>query len=213
MGTIRVAAIVPHTLTDGPGERVSLYMQGCSIRCPGCQNAHIWDHHGGEEVSIATLAERLMGYHLPITILGGEPFDQVQALAKLLAIMKVRQPATHVIVYTGYTYEQLWERDDVLVWIALSFMDVLVDGPYVHTHDDAQLQYRGSRNQRVIDIPATRASRNPYTRHYTVHTIDWDSPELVITNDGAILGAAGVIDLVSDTSSPARRCGQLRGAI
>lgn len=211
MTTMRIARILPHTLTDGPGDRVSLYMQGCSIRCPGCQNASIWDHLGGEERNIRDLAYELLAYQRPITILGGEPFDQSSALFRLLAMLKIRNPSTHIIVYTGYTYEQLWAREDVMAHMAFAFIDVLVDGPYVRDQDDSFVQYRGSRNQRVIDVPATRASLNPFTGVYTIHTLDWDTPELVITNDGTILGAEGVIELVSDSNTAARRCGQLRG--
>lgn len=203
MATLRYAQIISPTYTDGPGKRTSIYFQGCSIRCPGCQSPHLWDALGGFGVPVSAVAAALLATELPITILGGEPFDQPEGLAQLVATMK--GCGRHVIVYSGYTYEQLLERaqTDPNVSIVLGLADVLVDGPFIWQQDDPFVQYRGSRNQRPIDLQATRQTDE-------LVLLDWDTPELVINDRGDMLGAEGLIALISDEGQRTRRCGQTR---
>jgi anaerobic ribonucleoside-triphosphate reductase activating protein len=180
MANIFIATIIAPVYTDGPGERASVYFQGCSIRCPGCQSPHLWGRTGVKPTSVEHVARTLLATDLPVTILGGEPFDQPVALAHLVAILK--SEGRHVIVYSGFTYEQLMIRSltDSAVRTALMACDVLVDGPFVYQQDDAYVQYRGSRNQRPIDMVATRATER-------LALLDWDTPELIVTSDGRIL--------------------------
>lgn len=203
MATLRYATIISPTFTDGPGKRASLYFQGCSIRCPGCQSPHLWESSGGIEAHVTQVARILIATGLPVTILGGEPFDQARALAQLVAVLKAS--GRHVIVYSGYTYEELSERSvlDADVFAVLTLADVLVDGPFIWQQDDPFVQYRGSRNQRPIDLVATRMTGSPVI-------LDWDTPEIVISDAGEILGAEGVIALISDEGRRTRRCGQTR---
>lgn len=203
MGTLRYATIISPTFTDGPGMRTSIYFQGCSIRCVGCQSPQLWDHRGGIEVPVASIARAVLATGLPVTILGGEPFDQACGLAQIVATLK--GCGRHVIVYSGYTYEQLrvHAQDDPDVGAVLGLADVLVDGPFIQQQDDPFVQYRGSRNQRPIDLVATRETG-------VLTVLDWDMPELVISDDGSIFGAEGLIALMSDEGQRTRRCGQWR---
>jgi anaerobic ribonucleoside-triphosphate reductase activating protein len=184
--------------TDGPGKRVSLYVQGCTLRCRGCQSPHLWAKSGGTAMEVADVAEALLAYDLPITIIGGEPLQQAPAVAML--VRRLKDIGRHVIVYTGYTYEELtlqaqssWAIADILLTA-----DVLVDGRYDAAQDDAFVQYRGSRNQRPIDLVATRT-----TGILTV--LNWDEPELIILEDGSLLGAEGLLE----DGTSVRMCGEI----
>jgi anaerobic ribonucleoside-triphosphate reductase activating protein len=174
MTTIRIAGTNDEALTDGPGLRFSIYTQGCSIRCPGCQVPHLWNRNGGREVDVQDLAREAAASGLPVSILGGEPMDQPQALYELLFWIRDGRPdkgvsdvysrprgcPQFIVIYTGYTLEDLLARGDDFVDAALFMADVLVDGPFIQDQDDDYLQYRGSRNQRVIDLKATLANRD-----------------------------------------------------
>ena len=202
--TMRVAQIIQDTYVDGPGQRVALFTQGCSVRRRGCQNAHLWPANGGKAVPVAHLAERLLSTGLPVTITGGEPTDQAAALAQLLRLLCAANPDLHIILYSGRTFEQLLERAEPAILEALNLADVLVDGPYIADLDHPGLQYRGSANQRVIDLPETLRAGNK------VITLDWDTPEIIVTTEGDLLGAVVVaaqfqdLGIVADT----RRCGE-----
>lgn len=200
---MRVAQIIQDTYVDGPGQRVALFTQGCSVHCRGCQNAHLWPTDGGEALPVAHLAERLLSTGLPVTITGGEPTDQADALAQLLRLLCAASPDLHIILYSGRTFEQLLERAEPAILEALNLADVLVDGPYIADLDHPGLQYRGSANQRVIDLPETlRAGK--------VITLDWDTPELIVAETGDLLGAAAVAAQFQDlgTVADTRRCGE-----
>lgn len=201
--TMRVAQIIQDTYVDGPGQRVALFTQDCSVRCRGCQNAHLWLADGGEALPVANLAERLLSTGLPVTITGGEPTDQADALAQLLRLLCAADPDLHIILYSGRIFEQLLERAEPAILEALNLADVLVDGPYIVDLDHPGLQYRGSANQRVIGLPETlRAGK--------VITLDWDTPEIIVTAEGDLLGTVAVaaqfqdLGIVADT----RRCGE-----
>ncbi len=202
--SIRTAGLTWPTRVDGPGTRAALFFQGCSIHCVGCQNKHLWPSDGGQVVTVPSLVRQLLDTGLPLTITGGEPFDQADGLANLLRL--VRAAGRHIIVYSGYTLAQLLSRDEAAVREALELADVLVDGPYVPFLDHPEMQYRGSSNQRPIDLPAT-------LRTGKVVTMDWDTPEVLITPTGDLLGAAGVIAPFSHLgeAEDARRCGKFEG--
>ena len=210
MTKIRIAGTNDEALTDGPGLRFSIYVMGCSIRCPGCQVPHLWNPDGGREVDVQDLAREAAASELPISVLGGEPTDQARALYELLFWIRDNRPdkglddPQFIVVYTGYTLEALLARGDDFVDAALFMADVLVDGPFIQDQDDDYLQYRGSRNQRVIDLKATLADRDR-----APVLIDWDTPEIVLTPEGDLLGAEGLMaDLVGE-GEPARRCGEV----
>jgi len=215
---IRFHSIISPSYVDGPGRRATLFLQGCSIRCPGCQNPHLWpatDGHG-HLASPQALADILIETGLPITISGGEPFDQAADLYNLLYHIKTADPNRHVIVYSGHTFEALLATHRFEILAALALADILVDGPYIQDQDDPLMQYRGSRNQRVIDLPATCA-RPIYDVLTTSGPVllDWDTPELILTTDGDLLAsspiAADFAALGHNTFT--RRCGETGGAL
>ncbi len=208
MATIRVHHLAYNSLTDGPGCRTSVYLQGCSIRCPGCHNQSMWNHQGGEAWDTAILAHTILDQQAPVTILGGEPFDQIEALAALVYGLTHYDPeyVPHIIIYTGYVFIDLLDRvlaheqsqHFLTIWDQIN---VLVDGPFLPRQDDDFVQYRGSRNQRVIDVHATK-------QHAALVYLDWDTPELSITDDGAVVGARGVIQLLQTASHAIPSCGK-----
>lgn len=189
---IQIANIIAPVYTDGPGKRVSVYTQGCTLCCPGCQSSHLWDRSGGESLDIAAVADRLLAYELPVTIIGGEPLQQPQAVAGL--VRKIKEHGRHIILYTGHTYEEL---PDFCINNILPFIDVLVDGRYENEQDDPFVQYRGSRNQRPIDMAATRETGK-------LTLLDWDTPEIIVLENGDIVAAEG---LMSDGEF-SRMCGE-----
>jgi anaerobic ribonucleoside-triphosphate reductase activating protein len=142
-------------IANGPGCRVSLFVQGCSFNCPGCFNGAAKDFDGGEEFTDLVL-EKLFDLAAPdhiagLSILGGEPLHPRNRadVLELVKQFKMRFPKKSVWVWTGY----LWE--DVYDDLASSSVDVLVDGRFEEDRKDLRLQYRGSSNQRVIDVKAS----------------------------------------------------------
>jgi len=205
---LRVSHVVPLSFVDGPGARTSLYLRGCSIGrsspCKGCQSPHLFADEGGDIREVGSLAAELLSTGLPVTLIGGEPLDQSAALLSLLLILKANE--RHVIIYSGYTVEELSLREDE-VQGCLMLADVLVDGRFEQDKDDPFLQWRGSRNQRPINLLAS------WQAGYPVLEQGWDTPTIMITQAGDILGAEGLIDLLAedgDEVKGARRCGQTR---
>jgi anaerobic ribonucleoside-triphosphate reductase activating protein len=203
--SMRIHKIIRESYVDGPGKRTVLFVQGCSIRCcSGCQNKHLWPCEGGRDLPVEFIAGQLLSTGLPITISGGEPFDQADDLARLLGL--IEHEGRHVIFYSGYTFEDLAIYKTTIqpaVEAALRLADVLVDGRYYPRLDSPSMQYRGSSNQRVIDLPATFASGR-------VVCLDWDTPEIILTEAGDLLGAVPVVALFETVGhlGNARRCGQ-----
>ncbi|SHI59469.1 anaerobic ribonucleoside-triphosphate reductase activating protein [Desulfofundulus thermosubterraneus] len=156
---LRVAGIIKESVVDGPGLRLVVFAQGCPRRCPGCHNPHTWDPAGGTLVEVEEVLAMVKKNPLlkGITLSGGEPFAQAGALAYLAR--QVRALGRDVITYTGYTWEELLElaQRDGAVKELLGLSDYIVDGPYIHEKRDLELPFRGSSNQRIIDVPASLA--------------------------------------------------------
>ncbi|NLN06480.1 MAG: anaerobic ribonucleoside-triphosphate reductase activating protein [Firmicutes bacterium] len=154
---LRIAGLHRQSVVDGPGVRTVVFTQGCHHSCPGCHNPQTHDPQGGRLVDINELAaEILSDKHVRgVTFSGGEPFLQPRALAALAGLLKSHQ--IHLVVYSGYTFEELLEkgRQDQATAALLAACDLLVDGPYLQEQRDISLLYRGSRNQRIIDLPAS----------------------------------------------------------
>jgi anaerobic ribonucleoside-triphosphate reductase activating protein len=149
MTTLRVGARLWPTAAEGPGERYALWLQGCSLRCPGCCNPHLFDPAGGESVDVDSLLREVMGAPAEIegvSILGGEPFDQAQAL--LPFVRGVRELELGVIVFTGLSLSELQERTDPAVRGVLSATDLLIDGRFDATYPETRRRWVGSANQR-----------------------------------------------------------------
>ncbi len=156
INNIRLLDIVHGTSVDGPGLRTSIYGAGCTHHCPGCHNPQSWDPNGGVVRSIAEVAEEVLAEDLDVTFSGGDPMFQPEAFTQLAKL--IRQRSTHDIwCYTGYRIEQL-VRDPRRIAL-LEQVDVLVDGPFVQHLRDLSLLFRGSSNQRLIDVQATLAQQ------------------------------------------------------
>src|SRR5262245_28687224 len=148
--SVRVGARVPVTRVEGPGARYALWVQGCSIRCPGCCNPHLFAAAGGERVAVETLLAEIRAAGPAIegvTFLGGEPFEQASALARVAR--GSRGLGLSVMVFSGYTLEELAARvaDDGVAAL-LRYTDVLVDGRYEASRPERTRLWAGSENQR-----------------------------------------------------------------
>lgn len=154
--TLRVLRIVDGTSVDGPGLRTSIYLAGCTHNCPGCHNPQSHDPAGGEEMTVGELMQHIDNEGYNVTFSGGDPLLQATALIPLLQLVKQR--GYNVWLYTGYTWEQI-ETSPTLSQV-LELIDVLVDGRFEHTLKDESLLFRGSSNQRLIDVPATLRTRS-----------------------------------------------------
>jgi len=154
---MRLSGIAQESFVDGPGLRYVIFVQGCPHQCPNCQNPETWDANAGKEFSVRQVA-RMLRQHKKrkrgITFSGGEPFAQAGELADVATA--ARQLGWDVVTYTGFTYEQLIESNDSGIVALLSASDILIDGKYVHELQSLSLKFRGSSNQRVIDMVETR---------------------------------------------------------
>lgn len=148
--------------------RVSLFVSGCTHHCKGCFNAQTWDFAYGKPFD-SEVEEKLMEMLAPdfidgLTLLGGEPFEPTnqRALLPFIRRVKAAYPHKNIWAFSGYTFEQLTGEDTPPVCEAteelLSMIDILVDGEFVEELKDIRLVFRGSSNQRIIDLPRTRAS-------------------------------------------------------
>lgn len=157
---IRLAGIVDESIVDGKGIRMTVFTQGCPHHCPGCHNPQTHDFTGGTEEDTDDIFERFCENPLlrGITFSGGEPFCQPVPLKALAD--RVHSVKKDITIYTGWTYEQLIAMHDPDVDALLSVCDVLVDGPFVEALKDPDLLFRGSENQRLIDMRATRETGN-----------------------------------------------------
>jgi anaerobic ribonucleoside-triphosphate reductase activating protein len=147
--TLRVGARVPVTRVEGPGARYALWVQGCSIRCPGCCNPHLFDATAGAIIAVDALLAEIREVRAAIegvTFLGGEPFEQAAPLARLAA--EARALDLTVMVFSGYTLEELLARADHGVQALLRETDLLVDGRYDATRPERGRRWVGSENQR-----------------------------------------------------------------
>lgn len=162
---MRYLKIYGADIANGPGFRVSLFVSGCARRCPGCFNPESWDPDGGrpfdEDAEARIFSELSKDWCSGLSILGGEPMSRLSdnrlAVYGLVKAVKDRYPWKTIWLYSGYTYEEL--ADDPETRRVLEYVDVLVDGPYVETLKDLGLAFRGSSNQRIIDLTAGRQAR------------------------------------------------------
>lgn len=150
----KLAGIVTDSIVDGPGVRLTVFFQGCPHGCPGCHNPQTHDFNGGMNADTDEILEILRQSKLMtgLTISGGEPFAQRTALMELARGAKAL--GKDVWVYTGYTW------DTLPFFASLNYIDVLVDGPYIERERSLSLLFRGSRNQRLIDVQKSLMSGN-----------------------------------------------------
>ena len=145
---LRVIDIVDGTSVDGPGLRTSIYFAGCDHRCPGCHNPSTWDFRAGYEMTVDQLMRRIIDNDFNVNFSGGDPLYQLQPLTALARAVKTAGKT--IWCYTGFIYEDLLA--DKKYSELLSLIDVLVDGPFIMSLRDPDLPFRGSSNQRLIDL-------------------------------------------------------------
>lgn len=151
---LRVLDIIAGTSVDGPGLRTSIYFAGCNHHCPHCHNPQSWDSNSGKEMSIDEIVDIVKAEDFDVTFSGGDPLLQTERLLHLAhAIKKLGKT---IWCYTGYTYEDI--LDSPTLSSILPYIDVLVDGRFINTLRDISLRFRGSSNQRLIDISKSTSS-------------------------------------------------------
>ena len=156
---MRYAGLIKNDLAAAPGVCVSFFVQGCPLRCPGCHNPESWDFEGGKEFSMKVLADIMNGLSAngierPLCIMGGEPLCTENLFLTTLIIKEVKyyKPDTKIYLWTGYTYEDLKEKQNSRIDYIFDNIDFLIDGPYIQELRDITLSMRGSSNQRIIDL-------------------------------------------------------------
>ena len=154
---MRLSGITNESIVDGPGIRLVVFVQGCHFACPQCHNPESWDLNGGQEFSVPQVmrlikkgSSRKKSTIRGITFSGGEPFLQAYELSQIAK--QVKTFGWDVVTYTGYVYEDLLANQDKGIQSLLNLTDYLIDGLYIHELRDLNLKFRGSSNQRFIEL-------------------------------------------------------------
>ena len=148
--SIRILDIKYGTSVDGIGLRTSLYCAGCENHCVGCHNPQSWDENGGEAIEIEELFRLIVDADMNVTFTGGDPMFHPEGFIQLAQMIKEQTDKT-IWCYTGYRFEKLLTHP--LRRKLVELCDVIVDGRYIEAERDLSLHFRGSRNQRIIDVP------------------------------------------------------------
>ena len=165
---MKYATIKTVDIANGTGVRVSLFVSGCTHRCPDCFNEIAWDFQYGEDFTQDTIdfiLQALAPQHIAgLTLLGGEPMELINQVGLLPLLRQVHErfPNKDIWCYTGYLYEDLQPGGRVYGAVTdeiLSYLDILVDGPFLVDQKNIRLKFRGSENQRIIDIKKTNQAR------------------------------------------------------
>lgn len=152
---IKLAGLVPESFVDGPGIRFTIFTQGCPHHCEGCHNPETHDPDGGRLADTDKIYNKIKQYPLVkgVTFSGGDPFFQPEPLYDLA--VKLKADGYHVMSYTGWTFEQLLKKSETEEFVGklLGQLDLIVDGRFVLAQRTLELPFRGSRNQRIINVP------------------------------------------------------------
>lgn len=155
--TMKIAGVIKESIVDGPGIRYVIFTQGCPHNCKGCHNPETHDFSGGKLVSIDKMVEEINSNPLlkGVTISGGEPFIQAKNVSNLIS--KLNRDKLDVIVYSGYTYEDLLEKSNESNGFMelIKSSDILIDGKFDEDLKSQMLKFRGSTNQRAIDLKSS----------------------------------------------------------
>lgn len=162
------ADIKQYDIANGPGVRISIFVSGCTHHCKNCFNPETWDFNYGTLFSSGTI-KTILEYLKPnfirgLSILGGEPFEHTNQLGLLPLVRAVKEqyPDKSIWCYSGYRYDEDILKNMVPIWPEttelLSYIDVLVDGPFIEEEKDLSIKFRGSRNQRIIMVPESLKS-------------------------------------------------------
>ncbi|MBQ8606947.1 MAG: anaerobic ribonucleoside-triphosphate reductase activating protein, partial [Bacteroidaceae bacterium] len=147
---LAILRIIEETMVDGPGIRTAIYAAGCTHRCQGCHNPQSWDIRAGQRMSMEEILSPILGDPFAdVTFTGGDPMMQPEGFTELARAIKKRSGKT-IWCYTGYLFEEVIRMPAQAEM--LKYIDVLVDGPFVQDLRDEQLRFRGSSNQRLVDV-------------------------------------------------------------
>ena len=154
---LELSGIVSDSIVDGPGIRTCVFSQGCPHHCEGCHNPETWEFGCGTKISEEAVLDIVLSNPLcrGVTFSGGEPFAQAEGFAELARLLK--EKGYEVASYTGFTFEQLLKGTPAQKEL-LGRIDVLIDGPFVLSEKSLELVFRGSRNQRILDVPKSLAA-------------------------------------------------------
>ncbi|KXZ40649.1 anaerobic ribonucleoside-triphosphate reductase activating protein [Alkalithermobacter thermoalcaliphilus JW-YL-7 = DSM 7308] len=162
---IRLASdLITDSIVDGPGLRTVIFTQGCKHKCKGCHNPQTHDFNAGFEVKVDDIINKVKTLKLQrgITLSGGDPFEQAQPLIKICK--EAKKLNLDVWAYTGYTFEEIMKNDNPnhKDWIELlKNIDVLVDGRFIQEKKDISIKFRGSKNQRILDVKRSLIEKRP----------------------------------------------------
>lgn len=151
--SLRVLDIIPGTSVDGVGLRTSVYFAGCDHHCPGCHNPQSWDFEGGKDMSIEHILDIIEENGFNVTFTGGDPVYQLPELTELARAIVAK--GLDIWMYTGFKFEQLLKMMGAKE--LLNFISVVVDGEFIIAERDVSLSFRGSANQRLIDVVGSLA--------------------------------------------------------
>ena len=153
---LELAGIVSDSIVDGPGIRTTVFAQGCPHHCKGCHNPETWEFGCGTPIPVEAVVEIVQSNPLcrGVTFSGGEPFAQAEEFARLAALLK--EKGYEVASYSGYTFEQLLNGTEGQKQL-LGTIDILIDGPFIQSQKSLELVFRGSRNQRILDVKKSLA--------------------------------------------------------
>ena len=151
---LNLSGLIEDSIVDGPGIRTTVFSQGCPHHCPGCQNPDTWDFGCGTDMAEETIVDIVRSNPLcrGVTFSGGEPFAQAEGFARLARLLKAEK--YEVACYSGYTFEELLEGTQAQKEL-LGTIDVLIDGPFLMEEKTLEVPFRGSRNQRILNVPAS----------------------------------------------------------
>lgn len=158
---LRLFGTADDSIVDGPGIRLAIFAQGCSRRCPGCHNPESQPFDGGYLVTVDELMAMVAANPLlsGVTLSGGEPFEQAQAVLAFVRRLRAEKPRLNVWAYSGYLFEELLAGvPSQAARELLGLVDVLVDGPFVLELRSLEVKWRGSSNQRLVDVAASLAA-------------------------------------------------------
>ena len=153
---LNVSGIVSDSIVDGPGIRTTIFSQGCPHHCKGCHNPETWAFGCGTDIPVEAIVDIVKSNPLckGVTFSGGEPFSQAAAFAKLAVLLKAE--GYEVASYSGYTFEELLEGSEAQQQL-LSVIDILIDGRFLLEQKSLEIAFRGSRNQRILDVKKSLA--------------------------------------------------------
>ncbi len=178
--TIRIAGCVKESIVDGPAVRYTVFTQGCKHNCKGCHNPSTHNMRGGKEETIDNLVADILKqtYISGVTLSGGDPFFQASASASLAK--KLKEKGIHIVCYTGFTFDELYKSQDIGKQTLLNNIDILIDGRYIEEQRDLRLLFRGSRNQRIIDVKKSLIAKRVVTANVNTNDAYSENYEIAI---------------------------------